>query len=125
MHSVAGCLATGVQAGYGGLSIAAGPNSAHDVVGGGGDRDVTLAQIQVIFPAGAADVGKPGLAPFLVQMRNVQQNVVGLSRLHLPDNCPSDHVPGGQLGHLVVPGHEALPFEVPQYCALATHSLRD
>ena len=56
-------------------------------------------------------------------MGYVQVHVGMLGELHLVEYALTDHVPGCQFSHRVIPGHEALAPFIPQDGTFAPHGL--
>jgi len=121
----AGALAAGVEAGDVGLSPDVGADAAHGVVGGGGDRDGLTGDVQAVIQAGAVYLGEVSGDAGVVQVGDVQEDVVGGGLVHAVEDGAGDDVAGGELGPVVVFGHEAGAVAVQEDAALAADGLGD
>ena len=125
MHADAGALAAGVETGDGRLAPDVGAHTTHHVVGGGGDRDRLLGDVQPVLQAVAIDLREAGAHALRRQVGDVQVDLVRARTCQLCVDGARDDIARRQLGPLVVLRHEAPSGGVHEEAALAAHRLRD
>mmetsp|Transcript_3134 Transcript_3134/g.4524 ORF Transcript_3134/g.4524 Transcript_3134/m.4524 type:complete len:356 (+) Transcript_3134:1232-2299(+) len=125
MQARAGRLPGRKQAGHRGAPGRVRRHAAAEVVRGRHNGHRAGRQVQAPGQAVLVDRGEPVLEEGRVAVADVQVHVLGAQALHLRDDHPRDHVPGGQLAELVVPAGEALPGRVQQPGALPAEGLRE
>ena len=125
MHSGAGSLASSKQPTDVCLPPAIDLHPSHNVMGGRGDGNESLRDIQAVLTAEAVYVGKPGGNQPGRQMSNIQKNSIGVSLLHLVDNAASHNISGCQLGLVSIIRHETTTFYISEYATLSSDCFRD
>ena len=123
MDAGAGGFADGEQAGEAGAAVEVGEDAAHQVVGGGRDRDRLAGGVD----AGGAAAGQDGREAALQVAAGMpvasSQQVPGPGRGHAGGDGPGDDVAGGQVAEGVDAGHDRRPVVVAEHRALAAHGL--
>ena len=125
MDAGASALAGGVEAGDVRLAPGVRSHAAHRVVRGRGDRDRLARDVEAVVGAEAVDLREARRDEPRIEVRDVEQDVVRVRRQHALADGAGDDVARGQLGAVVVSGHEALAVGVAEEAALAAHRLRD
>ena len=118
-------LPGGVQPSKRGTPLEIGRDPSDHVVGDGGHRDTVAGRVKAVREQEAAYGGESGVEAVARDLGGVEVDVGVPRPRDLAVDRPSDHVPGRELGILMLRHHESLPRVVAQDGAFPAKRLGD